>query len=142
MEMEEEEEEELGSRRPRNGSKLPMAIARWCLASESEGTSWKHMGGDEQLTSFSDGCSGVRFVVHSRNLLGSSTAWGELQGGSTASGTLPSIELEEDGETLGYILQFVYPNPVQPRALAFPRDWRVIRALDKYSVNSLVPLLC
>lgn len=45
------------------------------------------------------------------------------------------MEVEEDSETLDYILGFLYPQPVQPRALEFPRDWKVIRAFEKYSVS-------
>lgn len=79
--------------------------------------------------------SGVRFKVLSRLLLSSSEAWGLPSPNEAAKGELLVVEVEENSETLDFILQFLYPQPVSPRALEFPRDWKVIRAFEKYSVG-------
>ncbi|GAA5887562.1 hypothetical protein JCM5296_002619 [Sporobolomyces johnsonii] len=90
---------------------------------------------------------GTRFPSHTRALFASSPIFEDLLVPSPSSSTsaspssskfpsptLPEATLPETAETLAYILPFLYPTPVQPRALEFPRDWEVVKALDKYQV--------
>ncbi|ORY62842.1 hypothetical protein BCR35DRAFT_315571 [Leucosporidium creatinivorum] len=77
---------------------------------------------------------GVRFKVLSRLLLSSSESWGLPSPTEAVKDQLPVVEVKEDSETLDYILQFLYPQPVSTRGLEFPRDWKVIRAFEKYSI--------
>ncbi|KPV78695.1 uncharacterized protein RHOBADRAFT_41238 [Rhodotorula graminis WP1] len=93
-----------------------------------------------------------RFPFSSRLLLASSSAWQTIlpplavvQQGSTTSlpdarcakpvvQELPEVHLDESADTLSYLLHFLEPAPAQARPLSFPRDWELMRALERYSV--------
>ncbi|GAA5851565.1 hypothetical protein JCM9279_006899 [Rhodotorula babjevae] len=97
-----------------------------------------------------------RFPFSSRRLLASSSAWQTLlptpitvqhaPGSSSfdvaqalgvtapAEQDLPEVVLDESGETVTYLLHVLEPAPAQARPLSFPRDWELMRALERYSV--------
>ncbi|GAA5939909.1 hypothetical protein JCM3775_007145 [Rhodotorula graminis] len=93
-----------------------------------------------------------RFPSSSRLLLASSSAWQTilppLAVAQHASATslpdaecakpvvqeLPEVHLDESADTLSYLLHFLEPAPAQARPLSFPRDWELMRALERYSV--------
>ncbi|GAA5831394.1 hypothetical protein JCM11251_004010 [Rhodosporidiobolus azoricus] len=105
---------------------------------------------------------GQRFPFSSRSLSASSPIWDtllpttfsssslsdfprpaspspSLSGASTSSATpaqadLPEVELPETGACLAFVLRYLEPGPVPQRELEFPRDWEVVRALDRYSI--------
>lgn len=54
----------------------------------------------------------------------------------TASNELESeYHMPESGRTLGLLLEYFEPTPVQPRELDFPNDWELMAAVKRYSVR-------
>ncbi|BGP36928.1 hypothetical protein JCM10449v2_000830 [Rhodotorula kratochvilovae] len=100
--------------------------------------------------------SDQRFPFSSRLLLASSPIWqtllpASLQGlpapqpdvspsdtpsASPAPPALPEVPLPESAATVDYLLQFLEPAPAQSRELEFPRDWELMKALERYSVRA------
>ncbi|GAA6064439.1 hypothetical protein JCM10212_006101 [Sporobolomyces blumeae] len=47
---------------------------------------------------------------------------------------LPEVALEESSETIETLVAFVYPGPASLAPLEFPRDWALLKALDKWRI--------
>ncbi|TNY21728.1 hypothetical protein DMC30DRAFT_186274 [Rhodotorula diobovata] len=90
-----------------------------------------------------------RFPFSSRLLLASSPRWQALLPSlspllppadppAPVTRPLPEVAHPESGETLAYLLHFLEPAPAHTRALSFPRDWELMRALERYSVRGFI----